>query len=119
MPPSVAAKGSSRPQAKCPWPATASVKNISFDRKPFASGTPAIDAAAIIASVAVQGISRIRPPSLRMSRVPVSWSMMPAVMNSEALKVAWFRIWNTAATVDSGVARPIRKVIRPRWLIVE
>ncbi len=30
-----------------------------------------------------------------MSRVPVSWSMMPAAMNREHLKVAWFRMWNT------------------------
>ena len=32
-----------------------------------------------------------------MSRVPVSWSTMPALMNSAALKVAWLRMWNTAA----------------------
>ena len=33
-----------------------------------------------------------------MSRVPVSWSMMPAAMNSDALKVAWFMMWKIAAT---------------------
>jgi hypothetical protein len=27
-------------------------------------------------------------------------------MNSEALKVAWFRMWNTAATAASGLFRP-------------
>ncbi len=32
---------------------TASARNISFDRKPFSSGTPAIAAAATIASVPV------------------------------------------------------------------
>ena len=37
-----------------------------------------------------------------MSRVPDSWSMMPAAMNSEALKVAWFITWNTAATAPAG-----------------
>ena len=31
-----------------------------------------------------------------MSRVPVSWSMMPAAMNSDALNVAWFIMWKTA-----------------------
>jgi hypothetical protein len=29
------------------------------------------------------------PLTRRMSRVPHSWSMMPAAMNSEALKMAW------------------------------
>ena len=51
--------------------------------------------------------------------VPLSWSMMPAAMNSEALKVAWLRIWNTAATAASGLLRPSSRVIRPRWLMVE
>ncbi len=54
-----------------------------------------------------------------MSRLPVSWSMIPAAMNSEALKVAWLMMWNTAATFDSGESRPNSRVIRPRWLIVE
>ncbi|MNN82450.1 hypothetical protein D3C81_1993880 [compost metagenome] len=67
---------------------TVSAKNISFDRKPLSSGTPAIEALATMASVAVKGISLIRPLSLRISRVPLSWSMMPAAMNSEALNVA-------------------------------
>ncbi|MCY1382934.1 hypothetical protein D9M69_710110 [compost metagenome] len=98
---------------------TVSAKNISFDRKPLSSGTPAIEALAMMASVPVMGMSRIRPLSLRMSRVPVSWSMMPAAMNSEALKVAWFMTWNTAATAASGLLRPSSSVIRPRWLIVE
>ena len=67
---------------------TVSAKNISFDKKPLSSGTPAIDALAMIASVPVIGISFIRPLSLLMSRVPLSWSMMPAAMKSDALKVA-------------------------------
>ena len=54
-----------------------------------------------------------------MSRVPVSWSMMPAAMNSDALKVAWFMMWKTAATAASGLFRPSSSVIRPRWLMVE
>ncbi len=78
-----------------------------------------MEALATIARVAVNGIRRTRPLSLRMSRVPVSWSMMPAAMNSEALKVAWLRMWNTAATAASGLLRPSSRVIRPRWLMVE
>ena len=54
-----------------------------------------------------------------MSRVPVSWSMMPAAMNSDALNVAWFMMWKIAATSASGLSRPSSSVIRPRWLIVE
>ena len=115
----MAATGTRTPKAKLPCPATASVKNISFDRKPLASGTPAMAAAATIASVAVQGMNFSSPPRRRMSRVPVSWSMMPAVMNSAALNVAWFRMWNTAATADSGEFSPIRNTISPRWLMVE
>ena len=41
-----------------------------------------------------------------MSRVPASWSMMPAAMNSDALKVAWFMMWKIAATAASGVPSP-------------
>ena len=98
---------------------TVSAKNISFDRKPLSSGTPAIDALATMARVAVNGISLNRPLRLRMSRVPLSWSMMPAAMNSEALKVAWLRMWKTAATAASGLFRPSSSVIKPRWLMVE
>jgi hypothetical protein len=83
------------------------------------NGTPAIEAAAITARAAVHGIAFARPPSSRMSRLPVSWSTIPAVMKSAALKVAWFRTWNIAATAASGVERPSRKTIRPRWLMVE
>jgi hypothetical protein len=56
--------------------------------KPFSKGTPAIAAAATIASVAVIGMWRASPDRRRMSRVPASWSMMPADMNSDALKIA-------------------------------
>ena len=44
--------------------------------------------AAMMASAAVYGMARARPCSLRISRVLHSWSMMPAAMNSDALKVA-------------------------------
>ena len=54
-----------------------------------------------------------------MSRVPVSWSTMPTAMKSDALKVAWFSMWKTAATAPSALLRPSSSVIRPRWLIVE
>ena len=92
---------------------------ISLERKPLSSGRPAIEAAATMASVPVIGISQSRPPSRRASRVPVSWSTMPATRNSAALKVQWLRMWKTAATAAIGVPMPNSMVIRPRWLTVE
>ena len=90
-----------------------------MDRKPFSSGTPAIAALATIASVAVTGIILRSPDKRRISRVPLSWSTMPAAMNNDALKVAWFMMWNTAATAASGLFKPSSSVIRPRCEIVE
>ena len=63
----------------------------------------AMAAEATIARVAVYGIGRRSPLSRRMSRVPVSWSMMPAAMKSDALKTAWFMMWKIASTMASGV----------------
>ena len=108
-----------RPAAAAPGADSASAKNISLDRKPFSSGTPAMAAAATMASRAVNGMERFRPERRRMSRVPVSWSMMPAAMNSDALKVAWFMMWKIAATRASSLLRPSSSVISPRWLMVE
>src|SRR5690554_6994897 len=45
--------------------------------------------------------------------------MIPALMNSAALKVAWLRIWNSAASTAMGLPMPSSTVIRPRWLTVE
>ena len=87
--------------------------------KPFSGAMPAIAADATSTSVPITGISAISPPSLRRSRVCASWSTMPALMNSAALKAAWLRMWNTATTIDSGVLSPIMKVMSPRWLTVE
>src|SRR5690606_30677320 len=65
-----------------------SSKNISFERKPFSSGTPAIADAATVASDAVIGIECTGPQSHFVSRVPVSCCRVQAAMDSEALKVA-------------------------------
>ena len=45
--------------------------------------------------------------------------MMPTAMNSDALKVAWFMMWNTAATAANGLFNPSSRVMRPRWEMVE
>ena len=73
MPQTVAMMGSATLIARTgPSTRSDSEKNISLERKPFNSGTPAIAAAATIASVAVIGMNRYRPDSRRMSRVPDS-----------------------------------------------
>ena len=36
--------------------------------------------------------------------MPLSWSMIPAAMNKDALNVAWFLMWKMAATSPSGVS---------------
>ncbi|MNI05073.1 hypothetical protein D3C73_580170 [compost metagenome] len=54
-----------------------------------------------------------------MSRDPASWSMMPAAMNSEALKVAWLTVWKMAAIAPRSDPRPSSRQISPRWLMVE
>ena len=54
--------------AGCALTKTVSAKNISFERKPLSSGTPAIAAQATMASVPVIGMKRNRPSSRRMSR---------------------------------------------------
>jgi hypothetical protein len=73
MPAIVTRYGSARSSpGNVPSASSACAKNISFDRNPFSSGTPAIAPAATIASVAVMGMKRRKPLSRRMSRVPVS-----------------------------------------------
>lgn len=54
-----------------------------------------------------------------MSRVPASWSTMPTLMNSAALKVAWLSTCSTATAAAAGVPKPSSMVINPRWLTVE
>ena len=120
MPASSAASGS---RLSSGWigvtASSASAKNISFEMKPLSSGTPAIAAAATMASRAVKGMVWFSPDRRRMSRVPVSWSMMPAAMNSEHLKAAWLIVWKIAATRANSLLSPSSRVIRPRWLMVE
>src|SRR5690606_39690909 len=62
IPASVAIAGSATRTAGPPPANTVSAKNISFDKNPLSSGTPAIAAAATVASVAVIGSACPRPP---------------------------------------------------------
>ncbi|MNZ86847.1 hypothetical protein D3C78_1056860 [compost metagenome] len=65
------------------------VKNISLLKNPENGGKPAMEKLPIIATVKVTGIMEISPPSFRRSRVPVSWSTIPTIINKEPLKMAW------------------------------
>ncbi len=68
---------------------------------------------------AVIGIALASPPSRRISRVPVSCSTIPALMNSAALNAAWFKMWNTAASAAASSEKPSSITSRPSWLMVE
>ena len=86
---------------------------------PPSGGSPAIEAAAMVAITAVTGIALASPPSRRISRVPVSWSTIPAAMNSAALKAAWLRMCSTAASAAISRLKPSSITNRPSWLMVE
>ena len=53
-----------------------------------------------------------------MSRVPVSWSMMPTTMNNAALKTAWANSSKLTATAASAVPAPATTNMKPSWLTV-
>jgi len=61
----------------------------------------------------VTGIRVRRPPRRRRSRLCASWSTIPAVMKSAALKIAWFSMWNTATVAAAWVPKPSSIVTRP------
>ena len=56
--------------------------------------------------------------SLRMSRVPVAWSMTPTTMNSAALNIACAHSMASPASIMSPPPVPTITVIRPSWLTV-
>jgi hypothetical protein len=114
MPAMVASQGSELSSQVPLCQSAASAKNISFEMKPFSSGTPAIAAEATMANAPVTGMKRISPLRRRMSRVPVSWSMMPAAMNRLALNTAWFTMWKIAAMIAPFEPMPASAVMRPR-----
>ncbi len=56
--------------------------------------------------------------SLRMSRVPVVWSMTPTTMNSAALNIACAQSIASPASIRSLPPAPTIRVINPSWLTV-
>ncbi len=92
---------------------------LSLLTKPSSGGTPAIDRAASPVSVAVTGMTRRRPVSFRMSRLPASRSTTPTSMNRVALNSACARVWAVAAAIAAGVPTPMIATRNPSWLTVE
>lgn len=110
------------PVTNAPVPPGASrypAKRFSLETKPSSGGSPAIDAAESPASTADTGITRQRPVSSRMSRLPTSRSMTPTSMNSVALKSACAMVCTLAAAMATGVPTPTAAVSNPSWLTVE
>ena len=74
-----------------------------------------------VAPTAMTSSGLLRVPSqasLRMSRVPVAWSMMPTTMNSAALNMACAHSMASPASIRSLPPAPTITVIRPSWLTV-
>lgn len=93
-------------------------KSASLATKPKNGGRAAMLA---VAPIAMINSGRARLPSqasLRMSRVPVAWSMMPTTMNSAALNMACAISIASPASIMSLPPVPTITVISPNWLTV-
>ena len=62
---------------------------INLLQNPLNGGMPAIDMEATSVVALVTGIARFKPPSCFKSRVPVTYSTVPALRNSSDLTTAW------------------------------
>ena len=94
------------------------VKSASLATKPRNGGSAAMLAAPPSPMSSSSLLRRPRPASLRMSRVPVAWSMMPTTMNSAALNMACAHSIARPASMRSPPPAPTMRVIRPSWLTV-
>ena len=58
---------------------------------------------------------RCSPESLARSRVPVSWSITPTIMNSGALNREWASSMASPAMAASRLPRPLASSRKPSW----
>ena len=79
---------------------------------------PAMLNAARVAIAASTGTRLPSWASLRMSRVPAAWSMMPTTMNSDALNSACASIIVMPASAASWLPVPTSTMMNPSWLTV-
>lgn len=73
----------------------------------------------ITATMAVLGMTAMRPRMSSMSRLPIFCSMVPTHKNIKPLEIAWKTIKRMAADMAAGVLMPAQATIIPRLLIVE
>ena len=97
---------------------TAAARADSFATKPMSGGSPAIEAAAMVAVAASTGARRPRPWSWVRSRVPVPLSMMPTAKKSVDLKSACDITRASVAKAADLLPTPESAVIMPSWLTV-
>src|SRR5690625_1360807 len=88
-------------------------KSDSLETKPSSGGTPAMEAAPKMTTVRVAGMAIFRTVSMRMSRVPASWSMTPTARKSADLNRACAMVCKTAAVSAVGVPMPINATKYP------
>ncbi|SHV08205.1 Uncharacterised protein [Mycobacteroides abscessus subsp. abscessus] len=93
-------------------------KASSLPTNPRVSGTPAMLAAAIPAITSSGGCRLPSQASLRISRVPTVWSMIPTTMNSAALNKACAHSMTSPASRISGSPVPVSTTRNPSWLTV-
>ena len=97
---------------------TNAVRTASLVTKPSSGGIPAMDAAPIMATTNNMGAVRPTPESLRMSRVPAWWSMMPTLRNRVALNRPCAMTMPMPAIAVSAVPNATTAVMKPSWLTV-
>ena len=90
----------------------------SLPTKPSSGGSPAIDAAAAAAVIALPRSDVHSPESRRTSRVPVAWSIVPVTRNSGALNSPCASSIAIPAMAAIRVPAPNRTMRKPSWLTV-
>ena len=93
-------------------------KSASLATKPRNGGSAAMLAVAPTAMISRGLLRAPSQASLRMSRVPVAWSMTPTTMNSAALNIACAHSIASPASIMSPPPAPTITVISPSWLTV-
>ena len=97
---------------------TKTSKSASLAMNPNISGTPAIEAAAMVVTTSTPRQPGPGRGSQRTSRVPRWWSTMPTTMNEAALNAPWASSMMQPATSAVGVPHPNTAIMKPSWLIV-
>ncbi len=93
-------------------------KSASLAMNPRNGGSAAMLAVAPTAMISSGLLRSPSHASLRMSRVPVAWSMIPTTMNSAALNIACAHSMASPASIISLPPDPTMTVISPSWLTV-